>query len=423
MASTLSNAFKTLYLIFFTFNVLLIFPALDNNLFEFENLTNIFGLFIDLFSAFAAIVANIAGFAGSIYLGSNAMQVASNSFTEYIQAIIPTVTTNTDPTVFIDNFILSIGVLITVILIPMAILSAIGFVFRGETKLSVYSFVAFILLLSLAMYTQNLNMDLSMPDKSDFISILTAPIFIVALSLYLMLEFSFQAAYVIGIMDPMQEREKRIKQHLIRISNYVPTIVDEGQTTRVSSQQTRKFGVLAASYMREMVEKKVFKRGQAKMSDKAMMRLQGYVSNLKALDREFEYKITARSAQPEVGKIVRQLIPTMTFRITSVVLISIFIINPYPFLSFLQDIGLINFPQLLDSLELTQPEFSTLIVFNVVLVIILLGSLFSYINKNLPMEAEIQRIDTLVEFSEDGLDSRYSTEDDDEEDFDDFDED
>ena len=109
----------------------------------------------------------------------------------------------------------------------------------------------------------------------------------------------------------------------------------------------------------------------------------------------------------------------MAFRIIAVVLISVFIINPYPFLNDLQNIGLISFPQLLDSLELTQPEFSTLIIFNVVLVIFLLSSLFSYINKKLPMETEVQRIDTVVEFSEEGLDSGLYTDDDDDDEYED----
>jgi len=409
MANLISNTFKVLFLAFFFINLLLIVPNIDPALLNVTQLIGIFDLIIKVFSDIVIALATIVASIATSFLGRDVFQVAVTQFPKLIKGVFPTVAAADLPADIIGELVLSLGVLITLILLPMMILSAVGFVIRGETRLSIYSYIAFILLLTLAVYTNNLNnIDLSIPESGNFIAFLTAPIFVIALMLYLMLEFSFQVAYTLNIMEPMRNRESRIKQHLARVRSYVPkatAMAEEESTTRVSSQQSKKFGVLAASYLRELVEKKVFKKGETELSDKAMMRLQSYVDSLERMDDKFDDKITAKSAQPEANRILKQLIPTMVFRFTFIVFLSLFIMDPLPLLEFIQGLGIIYFPQLLDSLELTQPEFSTLVVFNVVLIVILISSIFSYLNKRLPeIEPETQKIDTLVKFSEEGLD-------------------
>jgi hypothetical protein len=415
MANTLSNSFKVLYLLFFFINLILILPAIDPSLFDPSKPLNVFIYFVAIFGIIvtvigAIIVSMLFSFLGIGGTAAYYFQFIAGAVFPYVDAnelVAITGATSQEKVIeaLINDFILSIGVMLAFILIPIAILSTIGFIIRGDTKLSVYSFISFNLLLAFAMYTQNLNLDLSVPESSNFFAILFSPIFIVALLLYLMLEFSFQAAYTINIMDPMKERETRITEHLRRIQSYVPkSSAETAQTPRVTSQQTKRFDILAASYMREMIEKKIFRKGQDEISNKAMLRLQSYTTGLKSKDRDFLSKITAKSAQPDTGRIVRQLIPQMIYRLSFVILISLFILNPLPFLEFLQSFGLIYFPQLLDSIELSQPEFRTTVIFNVVLIIYLISAGFNYFNRKVIESGDIQRVETLVEFSQEGLD-------------------
>ena len=61
----------------------------------------------------------------------------------------------------------------------------------------------------------------------------------------------------------------------------------------------------------------------------------------------------------------------------------------------------VSFPALVDSLELSQPEFQTIAILNVALVMILLGAILKYLSTGRTgkvLERVDQQIDTLVDF-------------------------
>ncbi|MHA2328163.1 MAG: hypothetical protein ACXACR_06540, partial [Candidatus Hodarchaeales archaeon] len=245
-------------------------------------------------------------------------------------------------------------------------------------------------------------------DKTDLFTMVFSPIFTLAFLLYLLLEIAFQTSYTLNILEPMTEREKRIQEHLKRIRTYVPVSEEEekGREHSVQSVQGKKFGLLAASYLREMVERRVFRKGEAVQDAKSMMRLQSYLANLNQSDSKTDLKLSARTAQPDVSALLKHFIPAMLFRIVMVVLLSYFIMAPE---SILTPLMTASFPALLQSLELSQPEFRTIAIINVVLIFILLSAVLHYLTSGRTgavlgqaRSMVVQQIETLVDFDRAG---------------------
>ncbi|MHA1972397.1 MAG: hypothetical protein ACTSW1_05380 [Candidatus Hodarchaeales archaeon] len=315
----------------------------------------------------------------------------------------------------IADFFNFFGATTILVLIPIAVLSGIGFLREGDTKLAIYSFLGFQLIIIIAIFTKNILIQTDIRTGS-IIDMLFSPLFSIGFLLYLLLEVAFQTSYTLNIIEPMTEREKRILEHLKRIRTFVPKSEEEekGREQSVQNVQSKKFGLLAASYLREMVERRIFKKGEQTRDSKSMMRLQSYLANLNQTDPEIDLKLAAKTAQPDVSALIKHFIPAMLFRIVAVVFLSYVIMSPEGILNLLVAAA---FPALLDSLELSQPEFRTIAIINVALIFILFGAILHYLTSGRTgkvLERVVKQIDTLVDFDR-GTKSSSSTEETDEE--------
>ncbi len=453
MGSTLSNTFKITYAFLFTFAFMFVYSNIDTaHLYDLTKL-------LELLDYLLVILMVLLGYLGNVIV------IAVNSVTRLFGSrsiIFPftdivlfnfhvnTPTGRSDYGTVLNNILLAIfprsqriftgdvnqiitdfiqvwAVAVAFVLLPIIILSGLGFIIRGESRLAITSFIAFQALIILAMYTPDaasstgrmMLINLSLPVFkgtvgsifSDFILLIQKPIFQLGLALYLLLEIAFQTSYAVSVVDPMIEREKRIKKHLQRIDNFQPSPEkDKKQSVGSIKSASKKYDVLAASYLREMVDRRIFKRGQ-QLDQKTTMRLQSFISNLRRVDRRFEYKITAKSAQPDTRALLFNAIPSILLRTVVVVLLAFLIINPTPIIdTFISNplssssnlTGIFNFPQLAESIELTQPEFRTVIVFNIVLLILVISSVghFLLVHKPEVQEQHVQKVETLVDFQD-----------------------
>ena len=410
---TTAHIFRILYIIIFVFSGLLVFVSIDPSMFDFQQVFNIFEYvmlivqeLITLLAVVAlSIVASIASSKRTIpFLGdANFSGVATEDMRTALLAItnpengfFPHSTTTW--ITFIEDFGNFVGATTILILLPVAILSGIGFLREGDTKLAIYSFLGFQLIIIISIFTEKIVIPMNI-DSTNILTMLFSPIFALGFLLYLLLEVAFQTSYTLNIIEPMTEREKRIQGHLKRIRSFVPLSEEEkGKEQSIQSVQSKKFGLLAASYLREMVERRVFKKGEVMRDAKSTMRLQSYLASLKQSDDEIDLKLAAKTAQPNLSAIFRHFIPAMIFRIIAVTILAYIIISPEILLRPL--IGT-SFPALLQSLELSQPEFQTIAIINVVLLFILISVIlhfFSGARTGKIFERVVQQIDTLVDF-------------------------
>ena len=453
MGSQLSNTFKISYAVLFIFAFIFVYSNIDmTHLYDFTKLLEL----LDYLLAILMVILSLTGASIIIIVDSITQLIGNRSLIlPYTNIVLFNLHVNTppvgqnygttinnillaifprsqinftgDPIQLVTDFIQVWAIAAAFILLPIIILSGLGFIMRGESRLAITSFIAFQAIIILAMYTPDtasstgrmMLIDLSLPAFKgtvssiipDFISLIQRPIFQLGLALYLLLEVAFQASYAISVVDPMIEREKRIKKHLQRIDTFQPQPEkDKKQSVGSIKSASKKYDILAASYLREMVDRRIFKRGQ-QLDQKTTMRLQSFISNLRRIDRRFEDKITAKSAQPDIRALLINAVPSIALRTIIVVLLAFLIINPTPIIdTFISNplqkstsfTGILNFPQLAESFELTQPEFRTVIVFNIVLVILFISALghFLLVHKPEVQEKTVQKVETLVDFKD-----------------------
>ncbi len=289
-----------------------------------------------------------------------------------------------------------------------AVLSGVGFLREGDSRLAITSFVGFQATILFATLTDHLTITLTV-DSTNIITYFASQIFLLALVHYIVLELAFQTAYALNVIEPTLLREKRIRKHLDYIINFVPPREDAEEKEDVvqsmgSIQQSKRLDLLSASYLREIVEKRILRReGQRDLGVKATMRLQSYIQGLKNHYLDLEELITAKTALPESGRVIRGTIIGIALRLVLVVILGYLVLNPQLFMEPLFKAG---FPQLFNSLEIDQPDFRTVIIVNLSLTFIVLGLLLSSRAERKRKEAatsEVQRIHITVDFDETGL--------------------
>ncbi|MHA1940872.1 MAG: hypothetical protein ACXACP_00920 [Candidatus Hodarchaeales archaeon] len=410
-----ANFFRLIYIILFAFSGFLVLLSIDPAMFEFREVLDFLDYLTLIVQAGVSAMGGIAksitfailsGKSGIPILGDGNIgginvgdidQMLAGIFSEE-NGFFPHSTLAADADI-IKKFSIFIGATTILILLPIAFFSGIGFLRDGDTKLAIYSFLGFQLILIVAIFTEKIRISTQI-DTSNLLAMLLSPVFTLGFLLYLLLEVAFQTSYTLNIIEPMTEREKRIQEHLKRIRTFVPPTEEGDPTTdhSIQSVQSKKFGLLAASYLREMVEKRVFRKGETVQDPKSMMRLQSYLTNLNLSDPDTDSKLAAKTAQPDVSSLIKYFVPAMLFRIVAVVLLSYFIMAPEGILNLFMT-G--SFPALVSSLELSQPEFQTIAILNVALVMILLGAILKYLSSGRTgkvLERVVQQIDTLVDF-------------------------
>lgn len=409
-----AHFFRILYIIVFVFSALLVFASIDPSMFDFTQIFKILEYIMLIVQELIKVLAEVAltvvysiaaakrtiPFIGDVNFSGVALDSMQNTIRTLVNpeyGFFPHSSTTSIAT-FLEDFGNFFGATTILILLPVALLSGIGFLREGDTKLAIYSFLGFQLIIIIAIFTEKIIISTSI-DSTDIFTMILSPIFTVGFLLYLLLEIAFQTSYTLNIIEPMTEREKRIQEHLKRIRTFVPLSEEEkGQEQSIQSVQSKKFGLLAASYLREMVERRVFKKGEVIRDAKSMMRLQSYLASLNQSDPRTDMKLAAKTAQPDISSLIKHFIPAMIFRIVTVTFLSYVIIAPTFFLTPL--IGN-SFPALLQSLELNQPEFQTIAILNVVFLFILMGVILHYLTSGrtgIILERVVQQIDTLVDF-------------------------
>jgi hypothetical protein len=184
-----------------------------------------------------------------------------------------------------------------------------------------------------------------------------SPIFQIALSSFLYLEFTFQLNYIYQVTSPSEQRAERLYEqiqtlkrasqeaviNLEKIEAGEPIEVieeeldEEGnviEKTKVES--VRKFLSKTAtgfSFIREMIERRKLEE-QTKRTIEALKdtrRLSNYLNRLFEQDPEAEQTLTAKSSAPLAGRLIRSTVIDMVFRIAGITFL-VFIISKTPWI-------------------------------------------------------------------------------------------
>ncbi|MFX1534894.1 MAG: hypothetical protein ACFFDI_11780 [Promethearchaeota archaeon] len=402
------DLFRIIYLIFFVIALIFVLNAIDPILIT-SNLTSflligdyivlIFQLLINMMPEFLRVIPPLLGLPNIPQSFIEALR-GIGGIIDYSFPYSSLIDLGTDPFTRIGELAARMGGTLIIILFPIAFFSGLGFIRDGETRLAIISFISQQIILGVALFLRTTSVPFIL-DISNIFSLFMSPIFLVGFVLYLYLEVSFQCAYALKVLQPMIDREKRIQSHLERIKSFIPSQRED--VSESGRRATGSFDVLSRSYIREMIERKIF-RGKRKEEDlKVTMRLQGYLSRVSTGYPEYEDNLTARAAQTRSSKILEYAIPGIVLRLAGIIFLAFLILNPGPLLLISGIGGAV--PPIADSIELNQPEFRTVILIIFVLAFILLG-VISYVTvaPRIEIEPEIRRIERIVEFT--GLDEK-----------------
>ena len=200
-SQTTAHFFRIIYIILFVFSGLLVVVNIDSAMFDFTKLFE----FLDYLTLFVQeVVRLMGGIAYSITIAilsaiSKIPIIGDDSFgainagdistmlagiLDPLNGFYPHSTITIDPANLITDFSIFFGATAILILIPIAFLSGIGFLREGDTKLAIYSFLGFQLILIVAIFTQHILIPIEINTSSLF-SMIASPIFTLGFLLYL----------------------------------------------------------------------------------------------------------------------------------------------------------------------------------------------------------------------------------------------
>lgn len=318
---------------------------------------------------------------GAIWHGIFGQSAVANNPLDLISQLFQSETPDVTAT---GLFIGSIVSLVLFIVVPVAIMASIGFLRNCDTKLATISFVCLQMVLIVGFltdsYIDTLN-DVLIQDYSSasILELLQSSLFQTGLVTYLYLELSLSAAYSYRIIEPLAGRRRRIVSHIRHVREYVPAR-EETPTSTIESMPTStrggRFSMEAMTYLRESLERRIFKRKDADYS--VNQRLKTYFETLIEQNPDAERTLTAESVSPKASRIALAIAPNLLIRMVVVIVVAWTVLNPSQILTrfiILPD----NARPLLQSLELTQPEMLLSILAPICIGFVLLGFILSWV--------------------------------------------
>ncbi|MHA2408368.1 MAG: hypothetical protein ACXACA_08365, partial [Candidatus Ranarchaeia archaeon] len=207
-----AHFFRILYIILFVFASLLVIgipipiespilvTSIDPSMFDFTKVLNLFEYVMIIIQesikalagvAFTVVQTITSAKAGIPFLGDGAYaQVDQGGMSSTIAAFVNPAnnffphSNITDIATLIEDFGNFFGATAILILVPIALLSGVGFLREGDTKLAIYSFLGFQLIIMIAIFTQKITISTSI-NTSSLISMIISPVFTLGFLLYL----------------------------------------------------------------------------------------------------------------------------------------------------------------------------------------------------------------------------------------------
>lgn len=383
------NGLRFLSIIMFGLSFYIIISNVSPDVWEVDRALNVGKLILVLLWILTVLISALAGqgdltsdvtvtIYGSIWNGILGQETTPTDLRFVLEDLFPATAEMTPGRLFIASLV-SFALFVVV---PLAIIASIGFLRNCDTQLATLAFVCLQLVLIVGFltdsYIDTLN-DKFLQYSSDSITdLLSSPLFQAGLLTYLYLEISFSAAYSYRIIDPLVGRRRRITSHIKHVREYVPKREEAAPdiTRMPTSSRGVKFSMEAITYLREALERRIFKQREEEYS--VNQRLRTYFETLVTQNPDAEQTLTAESVSPKASRIAAAIAPNLIVRMVVVVIVAWVLLNPSRLLK-----QFILIPQnaqpLLQSLELSQPEILLAILAPVVIGFFILAVLLSWI--------------------------------------------
>ncbi len=392
------NGLRILSIIMFGLSFYIIISNVSPDVWEVDRALNVGKLILVLLWILTVLISALAG------QGDLNSPITATIYGSIWNGILGQETTPTDPIALLGElfpataemtpgrlFIASLVSFAMFVVVPLAIIASIGFLRYCDTKLATLAFICLQLILIIGFltdsYIDSLDDSFLQYSSDSITDLLSSPLFQVGLLTYLYLEISFSAAYSYRIIDPLVGRRRRITSHIKQVREYVPKREEAAPdiTRMPTSSRGAKFSMEAITYLREALERRIFKRREEEYS--VNQRLKTYFETLITQNPDAEQTLTAESVSPKALRIAAAIAPNLIIRMAVVVIVAWVLLNPSRLLK-----TFILIPQnaqpLLQSLELSQPEILLSILAPVVIGFFILAFLLSWVRDKWLLQRE-----------------------------------
>jgi hypothetical protein len=231
------------------------------------------------------------------------------------------------------------------------------------------------------------------PIPLDLLSFFGTEIFFISLLSYFFLESVYISDYLKQMLDPQSKREKWILRQLAEVereANQPVTATGDSQII-TGSQFTRLHGTDSFTFIREILEKRIFRKTKDKnnyISQQNVRKLYSYMKQVQRKEPHVLDTLTAKTAKPNMVQILSPVLLGTGIRTILLIAISFFVIQPLFILTALQA----PIP-VLESIEAVSPEMSLFILIPICLTFIFASLLIRIIIEQSPStEKEAQKI-------------------------------
>ncbi|MHA1582755.1 MAG: hypothetical protein ACTSYM_09745 [Candidatus Baldrarchaeia archaeon] len=202
-------------------------------------------------------------------------------------------------------------------------------------------------------------------SSESIVGFATNPFMLNILVIYLSFDLAVQASYVQSVFS-FKARKHEISDQ----RKETPPSEKEAKVTLSTSIVRRFLTSDVVQYLREIVEKRISRRGSKTSMGTNSTRLQFFLENLYQMDPEAKTSLEAKVTLPSEAKTLLSILLSTLYRILTIILLSYIIIHPQFLFSFLGAP-----PTIIGSLELSQPEAILLVLLPLLFTITLIGLL------------------------------------------------
>ncbi|MHA1918033.1 MAG: hypothetical protein ACTSUV_06975 [Candidatus Ranarchaeia archaeon] len=252
------------------------------------------------------------------------------------------------------------------LLFVITIFSIVAYMFLGNIRTGQIAFAALMGVVVVASFhfpplaTRSIPLGFEIPsiDISQFLVSTTFQIGIIS---YFFIEAIYMTDFLSKILDPQIKRKKWLETQISIIKREAKKerkIVNEGEIMK-GSQFSRRMSSEAFSFIRDNLEKRIFKRNQDEDRTviKNVRRLESYLRELKRKTPEVIDNLKAESAKATGRELTTPIVIGIFLRSIIIISLGFLVLQPLIVMNF------INSPlPVLQSLEATTPEMSLFIL-------------------------------------------------------------
>lgn len=275
----------------------------------------------------------------------------------------------------LEPFIFSI----LIILAFIAALSFLSYLITQSTRAAYSILLVTLITLVICHFIGEINISLNLSNEYDFLKFITQRNFIYLILYFGFLLYNLYLDYIRRLLDPAVLHSKFVERQIEQIKKQAAVDTLVKGTLPVSFYTRAKYSVSAFNFIREIIEKRIFRRKGLKeelVSIHEIRKLNAYLTQIAEKTPHLIRSLKGEFAYPSFLNII--LIAAISIIIHFFIFagVSYIVINPQIVYSYVQ-----VSPQILESVDILAPEFSIMILLPFATTIPIIATIISFLKR------------------------------------------